>query len=848
MSLTETRVLGGLAREGGFHLPGSQAYQPGAAPQPGQSRWSWPVVLAALVAALVAGLGLGLGVGLGLSTVMLVLGLLAPFGLLVVLARPHWASIIYLVLVYTDLLSILVRYHDFPSLARFIGMALVTAVLGYRVFVQHERPAGDRLTWWLIAYGLMVALGVVYARNSSLVVDNMIEFLRDFFTYLIVINSLTTIRRMHVALYAVMAAGVFLASLTIFQAVTGRYDQDFGGLAQYRVSDIAGDTEGARPGGTIGDANYYGQLLLIVVPIALYLLFEARGALARLAGLVCSGILLVAVILTYSRGDALALGVIAIAVVIFKRPNPLLLVGGVVALLLAVPLLPSNYMERLTTIVDVAQGNQLTIIGEDSIRGRAGATQAAIEMFADHPLIGVGRENYPLYQLDYLEGTEFARVSTGIPPHNLYLEVAAEHGVMGIIVFGGLLVTAWLALIDARRRFKFAGATREHQLAGWLAIVFIGYLVTAMSLHGAFLYMLWMIISLIAALRLIARSYVPVLPMATVTVGQVNQGSNNKRIRRTGLRGWFGRNKTMATSTYGEVVESMESPQVEHLFSTVILAEEPGQKKPDTAAWNERSAYVRRLGTKSTAQVARLETWLSTGEAALSRGDLKVARVMVELALERDPYNLMAWDMDLRIRLNGEVRTRPGKFVAWNAERPMHDVYEKMFGFWHTNGGVPVFGYPITPRFYEISTQGELIDVQYFEKARLEYYPKLAGTPDDVQCGNLGLEMPITGSGSPVAKLPRGLDGEQVIFEDGMEVPQKFFDFWVANGGPHVFGAPISHVLLDTNANGKDVWVQYFKKAALEYHPRLADTVYGVQVSQLGAVVFESKYGQKVGQ
>ena len=280
------------------------------------------------LAALVTGAALGLAIGAGLSTTLLVLALLTPFGLMLVLARPHWAAVLYLVLIYTDLLGILVRYHDFPALARYAGLALVSAVLGYRLFVQKERPASDKLTGWLLAYGAMVALGVLYARQPDLVAGNVVEFVRSFLTYLIVINTITTMRRMSLALYAVMGAGVFLALITVFQAVTGQYGQDFGGLAQYRVSDIAGTTEGARPGGTIGDANYYGQLLLIVIPVALYLLFDGRKNSVRLIGLASAGVLTLAVILTYSRGDALALAAIALAVVIFKRPHPLVLAGA----------------------------------------------------------------------------------------------------------------------------------------------------------------------------------------------------------------------------------------------------------------------------------------------------------------------------------------------------------------------------------------------------------------------------------------------------------------------------------------------------------------------------------------
>ena len=845
-------MQGSAVRESGFRLDSARIQPPDDFYRLAPARRSWPVILLGALAAVVAGAALGLAAGAGPSAIVLALGLLAPFGLMLVLAKPHWASILYLVLVYTDLLSILVRFHDFPALARYAGLALVSAVLGYRLFVQRERPASDRLTGWLLAYGIMVALGVLYARSPDLVVNNVVEFVRGFFTYLIVINTLTTMRRLHLALYAVMGAGVFLASLTVFQAVTGQYDQSFGGLAQYRVSDLAGTAEGARPGGTIGDANYYGQLLLVVIPVALYLLFDGQNKWARFVGLASAGMLTVAVIFTYSRGDALALAALAVAVIIFKRPHPLVLAGGVVALLVALPLLPSNYLARLTTVIDLAQGNRLTIYGEDSIRGRAGATQAAIEMFADHPLLGVGRENYPSYQLEYISGTGFARAAKGIPPHNLYLEVAAEHGVLGIIVFGGLLLAAWAALMDARRRFRLVKATREYDLAGWLAIMFIGYLVTAMSLHGAFLYILWMIISLIAAVRLIARSYTPNLGALTARIELQRQASASGDSHHTPPTLRPGRaisNRALRRLLSGPLptqVADMHEPRT-------ITAQSPTQVSDNVPGRSRLSAQPKRVRRPRPmrASMAELQTWLAAGEAALRRGDLQVATAMVELALECDPYSAMAWDIDLRIRMHAYVSFSLEGYVSWDAsERPAHTINGKMYDFWHGNGGVPVFGYPISPRFYEVTHSGEMVEVQYFERARLEYHPTLAGTPNEVQTGYLGREAQAHIGDLPTSNLPPDLDGEQVIINTGgrgIPVPRRFFDFWEANGGPGILGTPFTRVLEDTNEEGRVVWVQYFEKARLEYDPVLASTVYGVQVSRLGTLVFASKYGPKGG-
>ncbi|MEP6774571.1 MAG: O-antigen ligase family protein, partial [Chloroflexota bacterium] len=722
------------------------------------------------------------------------------------------------------------RYDGFPALARFAGVAVLTAALGYRLFVQRRPLARDRITGWLLAYGVMVAAGVLYARAPDLVVTNVIEFVRCFFTYLIVINIITTSGRLHAALYTLMGAAVVLATLTLVQSLTGTFDQDFGGLAQYRVSDIAGDTEGARPGGTIGDANYYGQLLVIMIPVALYLLFEGRR-IWKVVGLASAAILTAAVVFTYSRGDALALGAIVVAAVIYKRPNPLLLAGGVVALLLAVPLMPANYVARLATVVDVVEGNQMTIYGEDSIRGRAGATQAAIEMFAEHSFFGVGRENYPLYQLDYLSGTAFARVAKGIPPHNLYLEVAAEHGIMGLIVFGGVLVVSWLALVDARRRFKLVHAHREFELTGWLGIVLIGYLVTALFLHGAFLYILWLIISLIAAARQIAVAYTPTLTRSEM---QVRMAQYQQLVTGSLPRLSTGRiaNTLNDTTEQGALLPTAEAASTDGLTS--------------------REAGTPTAADAETALLADIKNWLVAGQIAYARGDYDVARAIAELALGREPYNPNAWEIIMRAKpaergweTDMAMAGIDNSIAAEESKQVVYPVHEKLYSFWHTNGGLPVFGYAISPRFYEVSSRGEMVEVQYFERVRLEYHAARTGMPEEVRTGNIGHEVEIRGT--PARILPAGLEGDDVIATVNgaqISIPRLFVNFREAIGGREVVGMPTTEVLIDRDDEDRAIWVQYFDKARFEYDPDRIGTIYEVRLTRLGADVFRSKYGR----
>src|SRR3954454_14616170 len=197
------------------------------------SRPSLGAILGITLLALLAGLAAGVAVGLDLSLSLIVLGLAAPFILLATFRWPHVAVLSYVVLVYADLLSILVRYHGMPPLARFAGFVLLVAVVSRRV-AGGQRLVADRMTWWLVAYGVVLALGLLYADAPNLVMVELVEFVRNFLTYLLIINALTSLARVRGALWLLLAMGTLLAALTVFQTVTGNFDMAFGGLAQSR--------------------------------------------------------------------------------------------------------------------------------------------------------------------------------------------------------------------------------------------------------------------------------------------------------------------------------------------------------------------------------------------------------------------------------------------------------------------------------------------------------------------------------------------------------------------------------------------------------------------------------------
>ena len=161
-----------------------------------------------------------------------------------------------------------------------------------------------------------------------------------------------------------------------------------------------------------------------------------------------------------------------------------------------------------------------------------------------------------------------------------------------------------------------------------------------------------------------------------------------------------------------------------------------------------------------------------------------------------------------------------------------HNLCEPFASYWAANGGLMVFGYPITEAFEEVGIDtGETYLVQYFERERMEYHPALAGTEYEILLGRLGNEV-LLQQGRDWTEFEKSDPSEEnYIAETGFAVPQMFLDYWMSEGldlgDPGIsfreslalFGYPISQAEIETNMAGHTVLTQWFERARFEYHP-----------------------------
>jgi len=218
------------------------------------------------------------------------------------------------------------------------------------------------------------------------------------------------------------------------------------------------------------------------------------------------------------------------------------------------------------------------------------------------------------------------------------------------------------------------------------------------------------------------------------------------------------------------------------------------------------------------------------------------------------------------INYAGVINTEPdGPAVMCSVDTPDgcqhfdetgHNVCGAFLDFWNHNGGLAVFGLPLTGEMEEENFDtGETYTVQYFERQRFEWHPENVGTPYEILLGRMGVEI-LEIQGRDWMTFPKGNASQPHYFpETGHAIAPEFWEFRSSHGLDYgdaevsfresllLFGYPISEASMETNEDGHTVMTQWFERAVFELHPDNKDE-YQVLLRRLGAEFLAARESQ----
>jgi O-antigen ligase len=338
------------------------------------------------------------------------------------------------------------------SIGKLLGVALVITYLASR---PHRRWVQvPKVFWVLVAFLVVITVSLL---RSGRIADGAVQSMRYvlFAVFAFLVVQLVTDRPRLVRL-----AEVFVVSSTAAALV---------GTVRFLASMTG------RASGPIGEANDFAYVLATAAPLAIYLAWRNREH--RAIWLVASVVLVVTIVLTFSRGAFVGLGLAALWAALHNRT----IAKGVLAAVAAVALISGAVLATDSQWVNERLGAK-TAVADENWASRLALWRGAINMFREEPLLGVGSGLYPHLAAEFVHDEPWGLVEP--VAHNAYLEVLAEDGAIGLGLFVAFIAGSWVTLVRARRGARLA----DDADGAWLALAVqasaIVALVSAASISG----------------------------------------------------------------------------------------------------------------------------------------------------------------------------------------------------------------------------------------------------------------------------------------------------------------------------------------------------------------------------
>jgi O-antigen ligase len=250
-----------------------------------------------------------------------------------------------------------------------------------------------------------------------------------------------------------------------------------------------------RPGGGFGDANIFGANAVLMFPIAYFLLLSERKNLFRitLISLIC--ILITGILFAKSRGAAVGF-LVSLLIMAWQSSKKLkAFLGLALFLVIIIPFVPAEYFERMGMF-----GYEQKHGARTSAEERKKILVAGVNMIKEYPLLGVGLDNFYFTVSKHnpeLEGKK------GAQAHNGYIEITAELGIPGFLVFASMLVYTFLATRSAKRRARVETDHTMLNYARGLEAGLVGFLVCCFFVNAQYEKFFWLTVFLIIVLEAI---------------------------------------------------------------------------------------------------------------------------------------------------------------------------------------------------------------------------------------------------------------------------------------------------------------------------------------------------------
>ena len=393
------------------------------------------------------------------------------------------------------------RPQDHLAALRPVHLAELTAIAGLVAMAARRMASGQPIARinpemvGVLALGAVILFTIPFSfwPSGSLKLFSDV-YVKIILIFVLMIGTITTPKRLSQMTWLILVICGYLS-------IRGIYDYMRG------VNLMEGDRLRGAVGGFMDNPNDLAMNLIVFMAPALIIVFQDNRLFRRLLAAAIVLVMAMAFVLTKSRAGFIGIGAMGLVVVYYgMRQRPAILFALILAGLVATPLMPETFWNRMASIANPDEDQT------GSRQQRIQLYKQGLEVFAANPLTGIGAGQFVNYDSEVM--VERWRVT-----HNVWLQVAAELGIFGLCAFAFLVWRAFTACFAARRAIRgptkrSTGATTtltppeqkiiDRNAKGMLAGL-VGWLVCAFFASVAFNWTFYYVFALAVAGREIAR-------------------------------------------------------------------------------------------------------------------------------------------------------------------------------------------------------------------------------------------------------------------------------------------------------------------------------------------------------
>jgi len=395
----------------------------------------------------------------------------------------RWDALLLCVAAY--ILTSVARVHQLFGGLEVLHLAAIAGVLSIALYVvdgRDERRFGGVLVGTTSLLAVLV-FWMMLSVPAALSVGNSVNLVFNDFIKTVVM-SLVIAAAVRSARDVERLTGVYFVGAVIYATVVlMRFDVGSG--ADWRLNKLYDY-----------DANDFATFAVSAMPFGIYFAQTGARRMHRLAAVGGLALLTLGFVWSGSRGGFIALMGVGLFVVARFTSIPLRqrLWATAVVIVVVIATASDQYWQQMGTITSADDYNHTSETGRLQIWSRG------IGYIAGNPMLGVGPGNFQMAEGTLSAIAERQQFGIGVrwnAAHNSFVQIGAEIGLPGLLLYIALLASAFAALRRAARSDVIDGmpAERRRALSAAVAASVLGFVIGSFFLSLAYSEMLYTLLA-----------------------------------------------------------------------------------------------------------------------------------------------------------------------------------------------------------------------------------------------------------------------------------------------------------------------------------------------------------------